>query len=75
MSTRRACTQPWLVTKEWKLEPWPVFGGWIVVNARWVRHPREGWDQEHELIDGVSHVLHASKQDATVHIAKIAEGA
>ena len=35
----------------WKHHPWPVHGGWRVAKARWVRDPRDGWDQEHEFVD------------------------
>lgn len=46
-----------------KLEPWPVYGGWVVVWSQWVRDER-GWDQETDQVSPAVYPTEAECQAA-----------
>lgn len=50
------------------LKPWPVYNGFLVVRAQWIRDSREGWD---EIWDAVSQTIYPSEADALAEIERI----
>jgi len=63
-----------LLARAWRMRPNPVFGGYAIVLARWVRDPFTGWDEETEPV-ACEREVYPTSADAIIRIEQIRRGA